>query len=68
MHSRLLYRGINMAKKVKEAKEVVEEPKEEEAKEEVKEVVSESGKYRKVFRNGEWILKDKDGNVIVGEE
>ena len=58
-----------MAKKVKEAKEVVEEPKEEEeAKEEVKEVVSESGKYRKVFRNGEWILKDKDGNVIVGEE
>ena len=53
-----------MAKKVKEAKEVVEEPKEEE----VKEVVSESGKYRKVFRNGEWILKDEDGNVIVGEE
>ena len=52
-----------MAKKVKEAKEVVEEPKEE-----VKEVVSESGKYRRVFRNGEWILKDKDGNVIVGEE
>ena len=57
-----------MAKKVKEAKEAVEEPKEEEAKEEVKEVVSESGKYRKVFRNGEWILKDEDGNVIVGEE
>jgi hypothetical protein len=57
-----------MAKKVKEAKEVVEEPKEEEAKEEVKEVVSESGEYRRVFRNGEWILKDKDGNVIVGEE
>ena len=56
-----------MAKKAKETKEVVEKPKEE-AKEEVKEVVSESGKYRKVFRNGEWILKDKDGNVIVGEE
>ena len=67
MYNRLLYRGINMAKKVKEAKEVVEEPKEE-AKEEVKEVVSESGEYRRVFRNGEWILKDKDGNVIVGEE
>ena len=56
-----------MAKKAKETKEVVEEPKEE-TKEEVKEVVSESGKYRKVFRNGEWILKDEDGNVIVGEE
>jgi len=56
-----------MAKKAKDTKEVVEKPKEE-AKEEVKEVVSESGKYRKVFRNGEWILKDKDGNVIVGEE
>jgi len=64
---RLLQRGVNMAKKAKDTKEVVEEPKEE-AKEEVKEVVSESGKYRKVFRNGEWILKDKDGNVIVGEE
>ena len=60
-----------MAKKVKEAKEVVEEPKEEEAKEEpkeeTKEIVSESGKFRKVMRTGEWILKDADGNVVTEE-
>ena len=57
-----------MAKKAKETKEVAKEEPKEETKEEVKEVVSESGEYRRVFRNGEWILKDKDGNVIIGEE
>lgn len=54
-----------MAKKA-DKKEVVEEAKEE-PKEEVKEVVSESGKFRKVMRNGEWILKDADGNVVTEE-
>ena len=50
--------------------EVIEEVVEEEIAEEIAEdeAVSESGKYRRVFRNGEWILKDEDGNVIVGEE
>ena len=58
-----------MAKKeAKESKkeEVVEEVKEE-PKEEAKEVVSDSGKYRRVMRNGAWILKDADGNIVAEE-
>tara|TARA_R100000995_G_scaffold83215_2_gene58593 strand:- start:284 stop:448 length:165 start_codon:yes stop_codon:yes gene_type:complete len=54
-----------MAKK-EEKKEVKEEVKEE-VKKEVKETVSESGKYRRVMRNGVWIMKDADGNIVNEE-
>ena len=50
--------------------EVIEEVVEEEIAEEIaeeKEAVSESGKFRRVFRNGEWILKDADGNIVAEE-
>ena len=42
---------------------------EEEIAEEIAEdeAVSESGKFRRVFRNGEWILKDADGNIVAEE-
>ena len=49
--------------------EVIEEVVEEEIAEEIAEdeAVSESGKFRRVFRNGEWILKDADGNIVAEE-
>ena len=67
-----------MAKKADKKEKVVEESIEEEVIEEVveeeiaeeiaeDEAVSESGKFRKVMRNGEWILKDADGNVVTEE-
>ncbi len=53
------------ADKKETVKEVVEEPKKEVVEE--KETVSESGKFRRVMRNGAWILKDEDGNIVAEE-